>query len=92
MTRFKLRITHGLSHHPDIIKETTNPRQALRFLEREVSPYTCSFTKIITTDNKQYVKSVAEDDSQAFRDDYVPDNQFVVWWQRVWGFISNKSK
>ena len=90
MTTFTLTITHGLSHHPDIERKTTNPRQALRFLDREVSPYTRSFTKIISVDNKQYVKSVAEDDSQAFRDDYVPHNQLDILWQRVWGFIVNK--
>ncbi|SMY35418.1 hypothetical protein [Photobacterium andalusiense] len=90
MTTFTLTITHGLSHHPDIERKTANPRQALRFLDREISPYTRSFTKIITVNNKQYVKSVAEDDSQAFRDDYMVDNSFALWWQRVRGFIVNK--
>ncbi|OBU13826.1 hypothetical protein AYY19_06925 [Photobacterium aquimaris] len=90
MTTFTLTITHGLSHHPDIERKTTNPRQALRFLDREVSPYTRSFTKMITVNNKQYVKSVAEDDSQAFRDDYMADNQFALWWQRVRGVMLNK--
>ena len=92
MTRFKLKITHGLSHHPDIVKVTSDPRQALRFLEREVSPYTCDFTKIVSTDNKQYVKSIAEDDSKAFRDDYVPYNKLDVIWQKLWGFFLNKAK
>ncbi len=92
MTRFKLRITHGLSHHPDIVKVTSDPRQALRFLEREVSPYTCGFTKIVSTGNKQYVKSIAEDDSQAFRYDYVPYNQLDIIWQKLWGFLLNKIK
>lgn len=90
MTTFTLTITHGLSHHPDIERKTTNPRQALRFLDREVSPYTHSFTKIITVNNKQYVKSVAEDDSQAFRADYMADNLFALWWQRVREFLLNK--
>lgn len=92
MTRFKLRITHGLSHHPDIVKETTNPRKALRFLEREVSPYSKGFTKIVSADNKQYVKSIAEDDCKTFRYDHVPHNLFDIWCQKLWGFLLNKVK
>lgn len=92
MTRFKLKITHGLSSYPDIIKITSDPKKALHFLECEVSPYTRGFTKIVTTENKQYVKSIAENDCEAFRYDHVPYNQFEIIWQKCLTFVLHKFK
>ncbi|WP_318512923.1 hypothetical protein [Photobacterium leiognathi] len=75
MAFFKLKITHGLSRHPDIITTTHDPKRALQFLKHDVSPYSCGFTKIVIVDNKQYVKSLAQNSIADFQSDYVHDGE-----------------
>ncbi|MCG3864818.1 MULTISPECIES: hypothetical protein [unclassified Photobacterium] len=81
MAFFKLKITHGLSHYPDIITTTRDPQRALQFLKHDVSPYSRGFTKIVIVDNKQYVKNLANNAIAEFQSDYIHDGECSVFIQ-----------